>query len=725
MFGNIRNIMQLISKFCFGDTIVKYITDNTGAVGLLLLPAELEGDIADWRTTLNDEPEVIVMPGCVDIAARPVDSLVQLKCIGDAYPGGLAQGRTMRNSESVTAMKYLSQDINKDDTATVITTTLIREGRYLCRHVLTNYHGEETFDVYTVFENISGVEIALEMLSSFSLGGLSPFDSEDASEKLFMHRLRCSWSSEGRHDCVSLEDMQLERSWAGFSANCERFGEVGSKAVRSFFPFLAIEDREKGVFWGAQLAWSGTWQMEVYRRNDAAAMSGGLGDREFGHWVTNIGAGESFATPVATIAVARGDIDTICRRLTGAQKRRIAGSPEIEKDLPIVFNEWCTTWGTPSHENITKIADRIKDTGIKYFVIDAGWYKSRSGDWQDSQGDWTANRDLFPDGLKAAAEAIRQRGMVPGLWFEMEVCGPLSNAVRELDHLLLKRDGLTIVSGNRRFFDFRKPETIDYLSKRVIGLLEECGFGYLKIDYNETIGIGADGDESLGEGLRKHVQGVHDFIGKIRRRLPELVIENCSSGGQRLDPLMVAATHMSSFSDCHETKEIPVVAANMHRMILPAQSQVWAVLRETDDRSRLNYSLAATLLGRMCISGDILTLSDEQFALMRRYIRLYADIKDIIRDGFSYRFGPELRSIRHAKGWQAILRVMPDKSRALLVVHSFCSPVPEKAEIELPAGQWNIGQMVSDENICLKVAGSRIDIEFNSEYASAVAVLIK
>jgi hypothetical protein len=61
----------------------------------------------------------------------------------------------------------------------------------------------------------------------------------------------------------------------------------------------------------------------------------------------------------------------------------------------------------------------------------------------------------------------------------------------------------------------------------------------------------------------------------------------------------------------------------------------------------------------------------------------------------------------------------------MLVVHSFCSPVPEKAEIELPAGQWNIGQMVSDENICLKVAGSRIDIEFNSEYASAVAVLIK
>ena len=57
---------------------------------------------------------------------------------------------------------------------------------------------------------------------------------------------------------------------------------------------------------------------------------------------------------------------------------------------------------------------------------------------------------------------------------------------------------------------------INYLGGKVIKLLKECGFGYLKVDYNDTIGMGCDGPESMGENLRKKVQATQEFFRKIK-----------------------------------------------------------------------------------------------------------------------------------------------------------------------------------------------------------------
>src|SRR5690606_8417426 len=123
--------------------------------------------------------------------------------------------------------------------------------------------------------------------------------------------------------------------------------------------------------------------------------------------------------------------------------------------------------------------------------------------------------------------------------------------------------------------------------------------GYIKVDYNENIGIGADGAESPGEALRQHLEGVVAFFERLRAEIPHLIIENCSSGGHRLEPTMMGLTAMSSFSDAHECPEIPIIAANLHRLMQPAQSQVWAVLRHFADLRRTLYLLAGGFLGRL------------------------------------------------------------------------------------------------------------------------------
>ena len=95
--------------------------------------------------------------------------------------------------------------------------------------------------------------------------------------------------------------------------------------------------------------------------------------------------------------------------------------------------------------------------------------------------------------------------MVPGIWFEFEIAGEDSLTFNMADRLL-KRDGVPITAGKRRFWDMRQECVQEYLFERVISFLKENGFGYLKIDYNGNIGIGCEGAESLGEGLRQQVE---------------------------------------------------------------------------------------------------------------------------------------------------------------------------------------------------------------------------
>lgn len=74
---------------------------------------------------------------------------------------------------------------------------------------------------------------------------------------------------------------------------------------------------------------------------------------------------------------------------------------------------------------------------------------------------------------------------------------------------------------------------------------------------------------------------------------------------------MMSVMSMASFSDAHECEEIPIIAANLHRVIHPTQSQIWAVIRQDDSLKRIAYSISNTFLGRMCISGDVTQLAPE------------------------------------------------------------------------------------------------------------------
>ncbi|MDD5900636.1 MAG: alpha-galactosidase [Lachnospiraceae bacterium] len=575
-----------------------------------------------------------------------MEQYVELRLQNDAFGGGYSAGLTMCGGQSSAELKKVSEAGEN---------IIFEDNR---KHRITLHRKTEGDVVFfsTTFHNEGEESAVLEMLSSFALKGV---------EADTFYRMQSFWSAEGKLRKESIYDLHLEHSWSGNGYRVEKFGNVGSMPVRKYFPFLVLENSKTGEFIGIQLYSPSSWQMEliVTGRENTVTVVGGIADRDFGHWKKTIAPGESFTTPKA--AVAFGDsIYDVCDKLVKAQK---PDSSPIDCQMGIMFNEYCTTWGNPSLENIKNMCDKLKDKGLQYFVMDSGWYGNAKY-WWTCVGDWDINETKFPGGLKPMADYVRQCGMIPGIWFEFESVGTGSKYYNATEHLL-KRDGVPLTVGEHRFFDMSDPWVVDYLSEKVIKLLKDCGFGYIKVDYNDTIGVGCDDADGLGEGLRKYVLASQAFFRKIKEELPDIVIENCSSGGHRLEPSMMALASQASFSDAHETTSIPVIAANLHRVIRPEQSQIWAVLRKEDSITRLQYSLINTLLGRMCISGDIYELSDEQWACIEEGMEFYRRAADIIKDGKTVLVDCDTESYLKPTGEQLVIRQLGNQY--LAIAHRF------------------------------------------------------
>lgn len=699
--------MKLLASFSAGSSELHYLHDEpSGQVGLVLRP---QGR--------GEAGTLAALPG-------PIDPLAQVKLVGDRYPGAFSQGRTMRNAPSNAAFRFTGQRVADEGGARRVLTFLESEAGCALEHEARWHDGDSVAEVRTTFHNRSPQPVTLELLTSFSLGGIVPLPAPGRPGRLVAHRFRSGWSAEGRLESRTLAELHLERSWAGAAAFTERFGQRGSMPVREWFPCAYVEDPGAGVVWGAQLAWAGSWQIELFRQHDALCLSGGLADREFGHWLKTLAPGESLEAPPAMLVCVEGGLDDACDQLTAHQHRAADRHPEIERSLPIVFNEWCSSWGDPTHGKMVALADRLRGSEVRYLVIDAGWYKTEGADWASGHGDWQPSARLFPEGIERTAKAIRARGFIPGLWFEMETVGEKSTAFTFADHLLA-RDGVPLTSGQRRFWDLSDPFAVAWLEEKVIGLLERGGFGYLKVDYNETIGIGCDGAESLGEGLRLQTLGTHRLFDRIRERLPHLVIENCASGGHRLEPSMLGRAAMSSFSDAHECAEIPIIAANLQRLILPRQSQIWAVLRAADSDRRLVYSLAAAFLGRMCLSGEIERLSAAQFDFVTRAMALYRRAAPVLARGVSRRFGAVGESWREPEGGQIVRRVSEDGAAMLVVAHTFAH-APARLAAPLPEGGcWSIVEELRAEDGKSVLEEGELHCPMGGDFAGRVVLLAR
>ncbi|MFF5303834.1 alpha-galactosidase [Streptomyces sp. NPDC013161] len=492
-----------------------------------------------------------------------------------------------------------------------------------------------------------GVEpLRLESVTTLTLGGITSSvaassDVEDGLRGLTLHWADNDWLAECRWHRAELRDevVPLSRFAHGREGRgCfERYSQ-GSWSTGRHLPVAALTDPE-GNAWLWQIESSAGWRYETGEREGAAYLALFGPDDAHHQWHQLLSPGEEFTTvPAVLVRAEAGGLDAAFGTLTD-YRRGIRRDHPDHYTLPVIFNDYMNTLnGDPTTERLLPLVEAAADAGAEVFVIDAGWYDDDAQGWWDSVGAWEPAPNRFPGGIQEVLDAITKRGMTPGLWLEPEVVGVRSPLARTLPpEAFFRRGGLRVTEHGRHHLDLRHPAARAHLDEVVDRLVGEWGVGYLKLDYNINIGPGTEnGTESPGAGLLGHHRAHLDWMAGLLDRHPQLVLENCGSGGLRMDYAQLAVAQLQSTSDQQDPLRYPPITAAAATAATPEQAAVWAYPQPDQTLDEIAFTLTGPLLSRIHLSGFINLMNDEQFDLVRSAVSVYKEVREEIGTGHPF-----------------------------------------------------------------------------------------
>ena len=318
------------------------------------------------------------------------------------------------------------------------------------------------------------------------------------------------------------------------------FHPRNGRSSNGAFPFwnLQVGDDDSassGIFIG--LGWSGQWKA-AFQRDDKGQTKFSAGME---HLSTVLTPGEKIRSPRFLLMQWEGD-----RQLSHVQFRRLLMyhyAPKRPDGRPIqmpiagqTFDRYFypqagrPTWGTFAGQ--VDYLDVIHRAGCDTLWYDAGWFFPLEGQWWTGVGNWfNADPTRFPNGLKPLADLVHERNMRFVLWFEPERVAKGSRMADEYSQYIFggKEGGL---------FKLNDLEAREFITQLIGDRVGEFGLDVLRVDFNiDPLPFWRNNDSPNRQGMTeiRYVEGHYAMWDTILERFPGLWIDNCASGGRRID----------------------------------------------------------------------------------------------------------------------------------------------------------------------------------------------
>ncbi|MDQ8738219.1 alpha-galactosidase [Paenibacillus sp. LHD-38] len=536
-------------------------------------------------------------------------------------------GRTHRASYPGLRMIYDSHEDSRNEGGRKLELALRDEvtGLKAVQH-FQFYDGLQTVRSWTVLKNEGASDAEVEYVSSFALTGIDKEGQQDRDEKMRLYLAHNGWQSELQWRSYKLPELGMSHliDRGSKRVSCSN---TGSWSAAEHIPMAVLQNEEAGtsLFW--QIEHNGSWHWEIIEQSDLLTVLISGPTEHDNHWWLKLAPGEEFVSVPLAIGSVEGGFEESIEQLT-TYRRRIRRPNEDNQLLRVIFNDYMNClWGAPTTEKLLPLIDAAADVGCEYFCIDAGWYAP--GEWWDGVGEWLPSEERFPEGIKYVLDYIRGKGLIPGLWLELEVMGINSPKLAETDDSwFFMRHGKRVKDRSRYQLDYRNPKVIAHADEVIRRLVEDYGVGYIKMDYNINAGIGTESDaDSYGDGLLQHNRAYLSWLDKTFAKYPDLVIENCSSGGMRMDYAMLSRHSIQSTSDQEDYVKYAAIAASSPAVLTPEQSAIWSYpLREGDDEEVI-FNMVNALLLRVHQSGHLAELSPRRRELVKEALDYYKIIR--------------------------------------------------------------------------------------------------
>ena len=330
-------------------------------------------------------------------------------------------------------------------------------------------------------------------------------------------------------------------SWAGEFQNSEtpignfryEFGSDSGSSGDQHNPFFMVKSAQAtlrhGNCYGFNLIYSGSHRTTVEK--DAFGLIRVIAGISPQGFEKVLAKGESFMTPMAVLTFSHLGLNGISRHMHHFVNHCVIPENFAFKPRPIAFNNWEGTYMKFTEAKLKALAKTAADLGCELFVLDDGWFGHRDTD-STSLGDWNVYKKKLPHGIEGIANYVHDLNMKFGLWFEPEAISPDSDLFAAHPDWAIQ-DGIHKPSLGRHqlVLDLTKPEVRDFLFEALSNHLSTGLIDFVKWDYNRPF---SDLPAS-GSFCHDYILGLYDLLERLVSAFPNILFENCASGGGRND----------------------------------------------------------------------------------------------------------------------------------------------------------------------------------------------
>ena len=502
----------------------------------------------------------------------------------------------------------------------------------------------------TMTDKISGIKVILYygVLEELDIITRAAKVINESNDYLYIEKLQsaCLDFISGNFDMINFYGRHaMERNIQRQKVNhgSYRIGSRRGTSSHQYNPLMILADRDANEDYGncyaMSFVYSGGFLGEVEKdQYDQTRMQLGLMEEQFSYCLK---PGESILAPEVLMSYSSVGLAVLSQNLHKCIKENVCRGKYKHEVRPVLVNSWEASYFDIDKDSIVNLAKNAAELGVEMLVMDDGWFGKRDDD-NSGLGDWFTNENKIGCSLKELIEAVNSQGIKFGIWFEPEMVNEDSDLYRKHPDWILKIPGKKPVrSRNQLVLDFSRKEVVDHIYNLVTEIIESGNIAYIKWDMNRSItNVYSSENKYQGNVYYDYMIGLYDFLERLNKNYPHILIEGCSGGGGRFDAGMLYYTPQiwcSDNTDAIDRTKIqygtsfgyPVSAVGSHVSAVPNHQTGRSVSIDTRGVVAMSGSFGYELN-----LGDV---PESEKCIIKEQIKTFKKHAELIHNGLYYR----------------------------------------------------------------------------------------
>lgn len=400
-------------------------------------------------------------------------------------------------------------------------------------------------------------------------------------------------------------------------------------------PALFLTTKE-GECYGTQLMYSGDYtnSVEVSPYGKTRLLSGF--NRSTFRW--KLPSGEKLYTPEAVLTFSHEGLDQASAHFHHFINNHVIRRRWKNHQRPILFNSFRSCGYDYNESTLLNHAKKARELGIELFVLDEGWFGSRS-DESTSLGDWMVNTKKLPNGLAHLSAKLHQMDMMFGLVVEPELVNLKSLLYEQHPEWLVQLPDRQPSSSKERYFlDLTKQEVQDYIFDHLSSIFTVSQVDFVSWRLSRTFSDMYSSHPSFNQGEFNHryTLALYALLERFVTTFPHILFESDTSRFDLGMMCYVSQLRVSGATDPLSVHTVVDGTSYAYPLSLLSHRIVDSPDRHSLRSTSMNTRLHVASFGVLGFDLDITRLSSKQKKAIQSHIEYYKFYRSLFQYGVMY-----------------------------------------------------------------------------------------